>query len=219
MNRILYNNDVQVSVNKGKTRILTYTAQRFKRMGLPREYWGRVLSPLGAHFNFETIETPITITPLAQIPNVKVQEVVAQLAARGIIRKCQCYYNCMQIAHYLKKMGIAVRCVEGYYNAYGWWCKHRFNEIGGFYFDATAEYFISMPIEKILYCGERLYSVEELLGISAAMSALVNSTPYRVHVCSTLPYNPSYEGGYDNINAYCLNHEGVLCKNMIDFAA
>jgi len=219
MHKSVLRDDAQTSQNKGKTRVLTYTAQRFKKMGLPCEYWGRVLSPLGAHFSFETIETPITITPLSQIPNVEVQKVVALLAEKGSIQEQRCYRNAIIIARELGRMGIAVRCVEGYYNVCGRWCKHRFNEIGGLYFDATAEYFLPVSREYIRYLGVRLYSADELIGVSAAMGALVNSTPYRFHICSTLPFNPSYEGGYDEGNEYCLNNDGVLCKNIVHFAA
>lgn len=219
MHKSVLRDDAQTSQNMGKTRILTYTAQRFKRMGLPREYWDRALSPLGAHFSFERIETPITITPLSQIPNVRVREIVAQLAARGIIEERQCYYNALVIAWNLKKMGISVRCVEGYFKVGGdGWQKHRFNEIGGLYFDATAEYFIHTPYD-ILYRGVRLYTESELSGISAAFNTLVGGKPFQYLVCSTLPYNAFYESGDTSSNEYCIDNDGVVCENRIDYAA
>lgn len=223
MTILLNNNDAQVSINKGNTRILTYTAQRLKKMGIKREYWEKVLSPMGAHFSFETIETPISITPLAKIPIRKVQVVVEQLVARGILRANCCYFNAMAIAECLQKAGINVRCVDGYcFNSMsGCWHKHRFNEIGGLYFDATAEYFIRAPYD-IHYRGVRLFTGDELVGISAAFNTLANGNSnykYYCYYCSTLPYNAFYESGDGSYFDYCIDNNGYLCKNGEDIAA
>ncbi len=209
----------RASINKGKTtNILAYSRQRLTNMGIPLEYMARVISPQGAFFSFEKRDTPVSITPIEEIPNLLVREMVSKLAKMGAIEPGGCYGNALLLACRLNRAGVPVRCVEGYYNPYGHWCKHRFNEIDGLFFDATAELYANAPLSSIQYQSIRIYSFMELYAITAAFSFLKNK-PFGLYTSSTLPYNPKYQNPLDEIgdyfNEYCLNDSGVVCKNTI----
>ncbi|MBQ1635902.1 MAG: hypothetical protein II102_04780 [Bacteroidales bacterium] len=207
--------------NSGKKKpVCTYHAQRFTKMGLPREYWGKVLSPLGQQFSFEKLETPICITPISQIANLKVREAISYLNDSDKIIPNDCYCNALKVCALLNNMGEPVRCVDGYYDTGFGWCKHRFNELKGVYFDATAEAYVDIPLHMIKYTAIRLFTYGEMLGVSSAFGSLYYGTPYRYITGSTLPYNPTYANPTDEIseyfNEYCLNDNGFMQENILE---
>ena len=171
-------------------KIGNYTREQLKKTILPYEYWERVLSPEDSKFVFEVIDNkPITITPIKDIPVPQVRQCVDHLYQVGILKPQNCYENAVAIAIRLRQRGLTARCIDGYFRPVGSneWLMHRFNEIQGFYFDATAELFYS-PFSKREYKGVRAFDALELVAVSVAFDNLCYKT-YDYLFMSTLPYN------------------------------
>ena len=196
----------------------SYSRNRLIKLGINPADIKRVVYPFDTHFSFEPIDNPIEITPLSRLGNDRVKQTISTMYERGIIEQCQCYRNALYIALNLQRLGISAKCVEGIYRVDGiHWRKHRFNEINGIYFDATAEYFLHKPISQIDYIGYRLYSPKELLVVSAAYGALDTNGTVSIITTSTLPYNPLYHSEI-GFNDYYLNNNGYIQKNEITAA-
>ena len=209
--------DTQVSENGGKKNtVCVYHRKKLLKMGIAPEFMARVISPLGSQFTFEKLDKTVAITPIMDIPNPLVKEKVSMLFDSGRLKPNNCYTNALIVAMCLNKAGVPVQCVDGYYNVYGRWCKHRFNVIDGLFFDATAECFINTPLSLIEYHSMRLYSAQELYAISAAFSFL-NKDPYHIYTTSTLPYNPLFSNPFNEIgefrNKFYLDENGVIRIN------
>lgn len=212
-----FRDNAPMSVNGGKKNsVCGYHRQKLSKMGIAPEFMARVISPLGSQFTFEKLDKALSITPIKDIPNPIVKDIVSRLFYSGELRPNKCYSNALVVAIRLNEAGVSVQCVDGYYNIYGRWCKHRFNVLDGHFFDATAEFFIKTPLSLIEYHSMRLYSAQELYAISAAFSFL-NKNPYRIYTMSTLPYNPLFCNPEDEIgeciNEFCLDENGVIRMN------
>ena len=216
-----YRDNAQASVKKlGTHTLCSYRCQRLEKTGVAPEYWTRVCSPLGAQFAYTKLDTPISITPIRDIPNPLVSKTVSKLLNENYdFAPGNCYTNALLLADILNKAGVRVRCVDGYYNIYGEWFKHRFNELDGLFFDATTEVFAHTPLTLIKYQGVRLFECKELIAVAAAFSFLDNR-PYYLFTTSTLPRNRQYYSLSDDIgnyhNEYCLDDNGVVCLNNKD---
>ncbi len=209
-----YQDDAQVSINKGKKpAVCSYHRQRFAKTGVSSEYWGRVLSPLGSQFSFTAVaDHRISITPIKDIPDSRITKTILTMQREGCINPNECYVNSFLIALHLKKYNIDIQCVEGYYRTRNGWFRHRFNKYNGVYFDATGEFFVSTPLDEIEYHAYRLYSPDEILAISAAFSFLRNK-PFKLHFSSTLQYDSRYFNtlDIDEVNEYYLDDSGAVC--------
>lgn len=208
---LLYNDTgAQISIG-------SYRRTQLQKAGIPREYWASVVSPLGARFPFINIEGDTPITPVRELFNADKLNFIRACILYESLESGYCYYNSTVISERFNEIGVPVRSVEGYYYLphKGGWCKHRFNELNGKYFDIN-ELFPGKYSDSE-YRGIRLFSGETLRAISWAFATLENRGRYLFS--STLEYNPLYSNPNDEygdfFNEHCLNDYGVVCENHI----
>ncbi len=207
-----------MSENKGKT-ICAYRRQRLAKVGVPISEMEKVCYPLEVRFQFELINTPVNITPIREMEQGGlIKQVVKTMVLHNAFGAGRCYWNALELARALGQVGLKVNCVDGYYYVRGGWHRHRFNEIDGVFFDATAEEFLSTPVQDITYKGVRLFSAQEMYVVSLAAGFLTNY-PYQICTGSTLPFDEDYCSPADAtegfINEYYINDDGYMRRNAI----
>lgn len=208
---LLYNNTgTQIKIG-------SYRRAQLQKAGIPREYWASVLSPLGAYFPFIKIEGDTPITPVRELFNADKLDFIRTCIINESLESGYCYYNSAVISARFNKIGVHVRSVEGYYYLpqEGGWCKHRFNELNGKYFDITELFPGKSTVSQ--YKGIRIFEWDTLVAVSYAFASLENRSRYLFS--STLEYNPIFKNPRDEygnfFNEHCLNDYGVICENHI----
>ena len=186
----------------------------YKRNTLPPKYWRKASFPTEAFYEFETINEIVKIEPIDAVLPQQAVRVINQLKNKGEIEMNGCYLNSLRVALALKKIGISVKCVDGFYMVDRHSCMHRFCEYNGRYFDATYECLLGTSLlTDGEYTAIRAFEPYELLAAGFAFAKLEIGN-HSFLGCSTLSGSDIRAQGRDDYSRnYYINDNGVFTRN------